>query len=90
MLYPALIRLKVFSAAMLAPQKTASLKTEGSHRGVQHPRTKGAPTIADKTWFMHADPKPTWTYLQRVAERVIVTHVYSGRFGLYGKAVFTE
>ena len=42
MLSPALIRLKVFSAALLAPQKTASLKTAGSHRGVQHPRAEGA------------------------------------------------
>jgi len=42
MLFPALIRLKVFSVAMLTPAKTASLKTAGSHRGVEHPRPKGA------------------------------------------------
>jgi len=31
MLFSTLIRLKVFSAALLAPKKTVSLKTAGSH-----------------------------------------------------------
>ena len=37
MLYPALIRLKIFSNALRAPEKTASLKTEGSHLAEEYP-----------------------------------------------------
>lgn len=43
--FPKLIWLKVFSTAMLMPEKTASLKTAGRHRGVQHPWAKRARAI---------------------------------------------